>query len=52
MFLCLWAAEVQPELEQPSAKQQKGMSCQVSRGFRAFFFFPEVWELWFVWHSF
>lgn len=52
VFTCLWAAGVQPELEQPSAKQQRERN--VFPGLQGFqgHFVQRFRELWFAWHGF
>lgn len=38
MFICLWAAEVQPEPEQPNARQQKKNGLPGLQGFQGNFY--------------
>lgn len=52
VFICLWAAGVQPELEQPSAKQQRERNLLPGlQGFRGHFL-QRFRELWFAQHCF
>lgn len=49
VFICLWAAGVQPELEQPSAKQQRERNLLPGlQGFQDNFLqrFRELWSAW------